>query len=456
MPLTTSITYTPLDGSSFSKPKHTILIYGATSYTARLLIDYLATHPERKQFTFALAGRNPEKLKKLVDDLHQANEDGEEGRTEWIACALEDTEEGYPKVAAMVSGAEVVINLAGPYSSHNAELLVRACAELGRHYIDLTGETFWIKEMIEKYDYLASKTHAIIVPSCGFDSIPSDILAYQSALYLARLNSSNNAEIESSQTFFNTKGGVSGGTIASFKAMTEVDPYRIKRSMGEFALVPAGASRGVSSIGLRPYYSSPLIPAHGSFFVMGPVNTAIVRRSWSLFRSQQQLASQGSANVVTYGDKFTYSESQVFDKRGGLGSRVTAWLQAIFFRMAPQPGSGPSEKTLRGGWLEGTNVSKSSGNVVVSTMKGQGDPGYWLTSHSRSAFRGLGMLVESALSLTLSHGQLSPIAQQGGVLTPAAAFGDVIVERLNSRDEFEIETMTLQEWRGKREGKKDI
>jgi hypothetical protein len=113
MPLTTSICYTPLDGSSFSKPKHTILIYGATSYTARLLIDYLATHPERKQFTFALAGRNPEKLKRLVDELHQANEDGEEGKTEWIACALEDTAEGYPKVAAMVSDAEVVINLAG-------------------------------------------------------------------------------------------------------------------------------------------------------------------------------------------------------------------------------------------------------------------------------------------------------------------------------------------------------
>ncbi|KAJ9126396.1 hypothetical protein QFC24_002134 [Naganishia onofrii] len=446
MPLTTSICYTPLDGSSFSKPKHTILIYGATSYTARLLIDYLATHPERKQFTFALAGRNPEKLKRLVDELHQANEDGEEGKTEWIACALEDTAEGYPKVAAMVSDAEVVINLAGPYSSHNAELLVRACAELGRHYIDLTGETFWIKEMIEKYDYLASKTHAIIVPSCGFDSIPSDILAYQSALHLARLNGSNNAEIESSQTFYNIKGGVSGGTIASFKAMTEVDPYRIKRSMGEFALVTAGA--------------------HGSFFVMGPVNTAIVRRSWSLFRSQHQLAPrESSGKIVTYGDKFTYSESQVFDNRGGLGSRVAAWvvgliltvslatmmksriLRAIFFRLAPQPGSGPDEKALRGGWLEGTNVAKSSGHVVVSTIKGQGDPGYWLTSR---------MLVESALSLTLSHGQLSPIAQQGGVLTPAVAFGDVLVQRLKSRGEFEIETMTLEEWRKQREGKKNI
>lgn len=113
MPLSTSITYTPLDGSSFSKPKHTILVYGATSYTARLLIDYLSNHPERKTFTYALAGRNPKKLRKLVDELHREGEDGEEGKTEWIACPLEDTEQGRKRVAEMVADAEVVINLAG-------------------------------------------------------------------------------------------------------------------------------------------------------------------------------------------------------------------------------------------------------------------------------------------------------------------------------------------------------
>lgn len=113
MPLTTSITYTPLDGSSFSKPRHTILIYGATSYTARLVIDYLSAHPERKAFTYALAGRNPDKLKKLVDEVHREDEDGEQGKTEWIACPLEDTEQGRKRVAEMVSDAEIVVNLAG-------------------------------------------------------------------------------------------------------------------------------------------------------------------------------------------------------------------------------------------------------------------------------------------------------------------------------------------------------
>lgn len=68
----------------------------------------------------------------------------------------------------------------------------------------------------------------------------SDILAYKSAQYLAKIEKSSDAHIESSQTFFNARGGVSGGTIASFKTLTETDPYRVKRGMGEYALVTTG------------------------------------------------------------------------------------------------------------------------------------------------------------------------------------------------------------------------
>lgn len=111
-------------------------------------------------------------------------------------------------------------------------------------------------------------------------------------------------------------------------------------------------------------------------------------------------------------------------------------------------------------------MSKSTNQqVVVSTIKGQGDPGYWLTSRKYLLARkggGLieslasGMLVESALSLTLSHDRLPALAKEGGVLTPATAFGDVIVDRLNATDEFEIESMTLQEWKTRRESKKSV
>lgn len=66
---------------------------------------------------------------------------------------------------------------------------------------------------------------------------------------------------------------------------------------------------------------------------MGPVNTAIVRRSWALFRSQQQIASEAES-TVSYGSKFTYSESQVIDKRGGLGSRLAAWVVGLLLTIS--------------------------------------------------------------------------------------------------------------------------
>ncbi len=61
----------------------------------------------------------------------------------------------------------------------NAEALVSACAHAGKHYVDLTGESAWLSgTIIPKYDYLATRTGACIVPSCGMDSVPSDITLY--------------------------------------------------------------------------------------------------------------------------------------------------------------------------------------------------------------------------------------------------------------------------------------
>ena len=64
---------------------------------------------------------------------------------------------------------------------------------------------------------------------------------------------------------------------------------------------------------------------------MGPVNSAVVRRSWALFRAQRQVAPE--ADTVSYGDQFTYYESQVFDKRGGLGSRIVAWAVGLLLTL---------------------------------------------------------------------------------------------------------------------------
>ena len=67
---------------------------------------------------------------------------------------------------------QVILTTVGPYNRYGSKL-VEACARGGVHLCDLTGESIWVRDMIDKHHALAESTGAKIVPSCGFDSIPA-------------------------------------------------------------------------------------------------------------------------------------------------------------------------------------------------------------------------------------------------------------------------------------------
>lgn len=50
------------------------------------------------------------------------------------------------------------------------------------------------------------------------------------------------------------------------------------------------------------------------------------------------------------------------------------------------------------------------------------------------------MISETALSILLNFSELTPIAHQGGVLTPTAALGDVLVRRLERSGKFKFDS----------------
>jgi short subunit dehydrogenase-like uncharacterized protein len=96
-------------------------------------------------------------------------------------------------------------------------------------------------------------------------------------------------------------------------------------------------------------------------------------------------------------------------------------------RVLPRPGSGPSEKSQRGGHFRmEVHTRTSTGARYVATVAAQGDPGYAATAV---------MLGESALSLGLDA-----LSSAGGVLTPAVAMGDHLVARLRARG-FELSVL---------------
>lgn len=100
-------------GQAARKMTPKLIIYGATSFTAQNLLPYLESHPDSGDFDFILAGRNRQKLDAVNRKLNQP-------RTV-IVCDLTDDD----AVEKMVTQGKVVVNLAGPYQSHNGEALVR-------------------------------------------------------------------------------------------------------------------------------------------------------------------------------------------------------------------------------------------------------------------------------------------------------------------------------------------
>ena len=132
-----------------------IVLFGATGFTGKLTGQYLAAH---KPGTWAIAGRNADKLKALGFDAPQIIVDAKDPK----ACA------------DVAKRAKVVCTTVGPYSIYGGPL-VAACAEAGTHYCDLTGEVHFMRASIDANHERATQTGARIVHTCGFDSIPSDL-----------------------------------------------------------------------------------------------------------------------------------------------------------------------------------------------------------------------------------------------------------------------------------------
>ena len=85
-------------------PKPTLIVHGASSFTATELLSYLDSHPQGDQFEFILAGRTLSKLEAKNRDLG----------TEREIVVVDLTDEA--SVKELVSKGDVVINLAGTSS----------------------------------------------------------------------------------------------------------------------------------------------------------------------------------------------------------------------------------------------------------------------------------------------------------------------------------------------------
>jgi short subunit dehydrogenase-like uncharacterized protein len=406
-----------------------VVLFGATGFTGKLVAEYLVTKESRrsasgatsKPLRIALAGRSRDKLERVRAGLAAIDPAARE-----LPIILGDSLDA-ASVGAMVARTRVVCTTVGPYARFG-EPLVAACAERGVHYCDLTGETPFIRRIIDAHHERAATTGARIVPSCGFDSIPSDL----GVLMLhEHLTEQGKSLAEAHYRLLRASGGASGGTIASMmNILEEAKDPSVRRILGDpYALDPRGAPRGSDgrdSTGPRRDADTGRWTAP---FVMAAINTRIVRRSNALLG-------------FAYGRHFRYDEA-IDTGAGplglaravamsaaigaGLGLVVLPPGRALAARFLPAPGEGPTrEQRERGSFRVEIHARSTTGERLTGVVGAKLDPGYGATAI---------MLGEAAACLAQDS-----LSSPGGVLTTASCMGMPLLRRLRDAGmRFDVE-----------------
>jgi short subunit dehydrogenase-like uncharacterized protein len=136
----------------------TIVLYGATGYTGRLVVEEL----ERRGLDYVLSGRDEAKLAAVAGE-----------REAPVRAAQLDDERG---LRDLLADAKVVISCAGPFTLAG-HALVRAAIDTGTHYVDSTGEQPFIKLVFDRRGPAAEWAGVALVPALGFDYAPGDCIA---------------------------------------------------------------------------------------------------------------------------------------------------------------------------------------------------------------------------------------------------------------------------------------
>ncbi len=387
-----------------TKPFDIILI-GTTGFTGRRAARYLKDHGNGLRV--GLAARDSERLNILAAELGY-NED-----SVFVVNTLQ--KEQVDKVTSL---SRIVISTAGPFSLYG-EQVIASCVEHGTHYLDITGEVDFIHEMIEKYEETALQNKCKLIPFSGFDSVPADISAY---LLSKKFESPKELNIKS---YYRISGGFNGGTIASMMNKFESGDFK---SMNNPRLIMHGSEQQISSqsdsnaLGFNTDIKRWTAP-----FIMGAINSKVVYRSASLFRTFGQ----------PYAKAISYSEHSSFGKRFNPFSFIIvtillitlkvlgphSWFRTLIKKIAPNPGEGPSEKTIEEGFFKLKAIAKDqSGTAEHLTMSYSGDPG-----NKSTVF----FLCESALALL---DEKYTVVDRYGFLTTTTALNNHFIERLIDKD----------------------
>lgn len=393
-----------------------IVLYGATGFVGRYVAGALAAAGGAR---IALAGRSADRMAALRDSLGP-------GARDWpvLVTGLDDR----GRLANLARRTRVMVSTVGPYSAVGMPL-VAACAHAGTDYLDLAGEIPFVRASIRDYHRIAMSTGARIVHSCGFDSIPSDLTVYA----LARRAAEDGAgELGRTTLVLRAySGGCSGGslrTMVELMRAAHTDPALRAVLDDPYSLSPDRA--GEPDLGVQPdvpvFSGSEIAPELAGLwtggYLMALYNTRCVRRTnallgWPYGRGLRytETLSYGSSPMAPF---LAAMSGPIITAAARLGGAFLHTVPpTLVDRLLPDSTSG-HDHGERGRYVIETYTRTTAGHRYVATMAQRGDPGYSATAT---------LIAVAAMAMVTDPDRLSTLR---GVLTPVAAMGDLLSEKL--------------------------
>ena len=318
-----------------------IVVFGATGYTGRLVVEALVERGVRP----VLAARGADKLAKLAAD---------HGDLETAIADVTRPE----TVRSLVSAGDVLVTTVGPFSRFGTPAIEAALA-VGAHYVDSAGEAAFIREVFTSWGPRAESS--ALLTAFGYDYVPGNVagaLALQAAgadarrvdigyfmTGAARMSSGTRATVMAQA--LTPHHGFRGGRIVDEPAMRRVQSFDVVGktlsggSIGgteQFAL-PRFAPQ-VDEVGIYlGWFGSAVRAAQASSYVMPLLNRVPGVRSLLALPGERALQKTG--------------EGPDEDLRARGGSRIVA---------VARDGSGRELATAR---LEGIDAYTLTGRLMA-------------------------------------------------------------------------------------------
>lgn len=135
-----------------------IALIGAYGYTGRLISRELI----KRKIPFSAIGRDADKLHHFKDE--------QGGGVPVLQADIRQKE----TVDAVITQFDLYINCAGPFNEES-QVLLEACVNQGKIYLDISGELGFIKHSREQYHKKAIETGALVIHGCAFESLLADL-----------------------------------------------------------------------------------------------------------------------------------------------------------------------------------------------------------------------------------------------------------------------------------------